>query len=80
MLQKNSKGRVNDRRISALARLKEMERTGKTLKEKRPLDDNDKKRVASEINKLESIIVTSQEARGVRTKKDRSATGKRGEK
>lgn len=71
MLQKNFRGRVNDRRISALSRLKEMERTGRTIKENKPIDDDGKKRIVSEINKLESKIMTPEQARGVRTKKVR---------
>jgi len=73
MLQKNFKGRINDRQISALARLKEMERTGHTLKEYNPIDEDGKKRIASEINKLESKIMEPEHARGIRTKKERTA-------
>ena len=73
MLQKNFKGRVNDRRIKAHERLKEMERTGHTLKEHKPIDDNGKKRIANEIKTLESKIMTPEQARGIRTKKVRAA-------
>lgn len=73
MLQKNFKGRVNDRRIRALARLQEMERTGHTLKERKPIDEDGQKRITREISNLESKIMEPAMARGIRTKKSREA-------
>ena len=64
MLKKNSPGRKNERRIRALERLKKPKQV--------VTEDADKGRVAVEIKILESKILTETEARGIRSKKDRS--------
>ena len=78
MLAKNFPGRLNDRRIKALVRLEETDRTGKTLVHKTSLDEDSKRRVKKEIKILEAKIITPEEARGIRTKKDRSENKNQG--
>jgi DNA polymerase I-like protein with 3'-5' exonuclease and polymerase domains len=65
MLKKNSPGRKNERRIKALKRLQKPK--------KAVTEDTNKKRVSQEIQTLESRILAPMEARGIRTKKDRSS-------
>ena len=77
MLKKNSPGRKNDRRIKALARLEETKRSGRTLIHGTLLDKDGIKRVDTEIKILGSKIVAVEAARGIRSKKDRSDTGRR---
>ncbi len=72
MLKKNFPGTVNARRIKTLERLKETKQTGKTLVHKEELNEDNKKRVDTEIKILESKIRTSVEARGIRSKKNRN--------
>jgi len=71
-MQKNFPGRKNLRRIRALERLKEMKRTGHTLKEKIPLEEQDRVRLNFEIQHLESLIMEQDVATTLKTKKDRT--------
>ena len=68
MLYKNNPGFRNERRIKALDRL---EHPKNSLKE-----ESNKTRVKKEIEILKSRIITSAEARGIRTKKERTSNDK----
>lgn len=65
----NFPGRKNDRRKTALARMKKPELTGS-------LANKAEQRRASAYHITEARVLPNSVARGIRTKKDRSARGK----